>query len=293
MDEELRHAVVAGFVKKGMKVDEAPLSSFSLKKKEGTFLVSRKHTDGKQINEEEYDQVFNCWGRISKVDTLALENAPAVKVSQGSSSTIIGGHLGVPELTHDERIFAVGDVLRGTARNNPAAEFGGKRVAKMIKDLIEFQEEKNSKKTADSMKEKEKILSKYRNFSNSPMPVTVFTSPSASMVGMTEEEAKKAYGTEEIGSVTMKRYALLDDFSPTANSDLHFYKLVYRKADDKILGIHYRGDNGEDVIYGLSVAFRQGLTRASLQDAFFIHPSRSEVFWKASDAEESATLESC
>ena len=285
--------MVHSFIHKGMKVDETPLKAFSLTKKGDKFIVSRKHANGTQVENEEYDQVFNCWGRFSRVDNLGIHNFPAIKYSQGTSTLILGGNHGVAELTNDERVFAVGDVLRGTTRNNPAAEFGGKRAAQIIKDLIDLEKKGEEGKNTDVQKTKEMVYSKYRNYSNNFMPLTVFTSPSASMIGMTEKEAISKFGAQDVGSVTLKRYSLLDDFCNTPNSDLHLYKLVFRKSSDSILGIHYVGDQGEEVIYGLGVALRSGLTRAALQDAFFVHPSRSEVFWKASEATESGTIESC
>lgn len=291
MDHEIRKVLVEGFVERGMKIEKSKLTGLNIKKVGGKFIVTRQHQDGKVYENEEYDQVFNCWARVCKTDKLGLEHRPGVSVSQGSSQTIIGGNQGIIEMTGDDRVFAIGDVLRGSARNNPAAEIGGKRVANMIKELLDLQ--KSTSNDAQTIAQrKESVYSKYRSFSYSPMPITVFTSPSASAVGLTEEEAVAQYGKDNVHCVTLKRLALLDDFAGDRKA-INSYKIVSLKTNGKVLGLHYVGDEGEEIIYGLSVAMRQGLTLQALQDSFFIHPSRSEVFWKASDATESYTIESC
>lgn len=276
-----------------MDIEESTLTSIDINKQEdGKFVVSRTHANGRTVEKEIYDQVFNCWARLCKTDSLKLENMPGVKVSPGINQTLHGGNHGVHELTGNDRVFALGDVLKGTARNNPAAEFGGKRVANMIKDLIDLQKQTENAKEGALVKRKEEIYQKYRNFSYFPMPFTVFTTPSASVMGMMESEAVQEYGRDNVKSITVRRKPLMDDFAGNRKG-MHHYKIVSLKDSGKIVGLHYVGEEGEEVIYGLSVAMKQGLTIQALKDSFFIHPSRSEVFWKAADSEVSHTIDSC
>lgn len=282
-----------GFVDRGMKIEESKLTGMQIKKEGDKFIVSRTHADGKTIEKEIYDQVFNCWARVCKTDGLGLDHMPGIEVTKGESQTIFGGSNGVHELTGNSRVFAVGDVLKGTARNNPAAEFGGKRVANMIRDLINLESQKEvSKHNQAVAKSKEEVYKKYQNFSYFPMPMTVFSTPSASSIGMMEEEAVAAYGKDNVKSVMLSRKPLMDDFANNRQG-MHYYKVVSLRDSGKVMGLHYVGEEGEELMYGLSIAMKQGLTVQTMQDSFFIHPSRSEVFWKAAEAETSYTIDSC
>ena len=280
-------------MQRGMEIEESILTGIDIKKADGKFVITRTHADGRVVENEVYDQVFNCWGRVCKTGGLKIENMPGVKVSHAISETLHGGNHGVHELTGNERVFAVGDVLRGTTRNNPAAEFGGKRVANMIKDLINLQNPSSTdNKTTKLAVRKEDIYNKYRNFSYFPMPFTVFSTPSASAIGMMEDEAISQYGQDNVKSIIVRRKPLLDDFAGNSKG-MHHYKIISLKDTGKVVGMHYVGEEGEEVIYGLAIAMKQGLTLQTLKDSFFIHPSRSEVFWKAADSDESHTIDSC
>ena len=55
-----------------------------------------------------------------------------------------------------------------------------------------------------------------------------------------------------------------------------FIKLITDKLSDKILGLHYIGENAAEIIQGFSVAIVNGLTKKQLDKTLGIHPSSAE-----------------
>ena len=55
-----------------------------------------------------------------------------------------------------------------------------------------------------------------------------------------------------------------------------FIKLIVNKLNDKILGLHYLGENAAEIIQGFSVAVVKGLKKADLDETIGIHPTSAE-----------------
>ena len=53
-------------------------------------------------------------------------------------------------------------------------------------------------------------------------------------------------------------------------------KLMFNSLNDKILGLHYVGENAPEIIQGFSVAVVNGLTKKQLDDTIGIHPTSAE-----------------
>lgn len=110
-------------------------------------------------------------------------------------------------------------------------------------------------------------------------PTTVFTPLEYSCCGMSEQEAIKVYGEEDIEIYRIKYYALeeeiLDKYDMEGNSQKNaaFAKAVVKKSDDKVVGLHYTGPNAGEIMQGFAVAIKMGLTKDILDETIGIHPT--------------------
>ena len=55
-----------------------------------------------------------------------------------------------------------------------------------------------------------------------------------------------------------------------------FIKLITKKSDNKVLGLHYLGENAAEIIQGFSVAVVKGLKKSDFDKTIGIHPSSAE-----------------
>ena len=55
-------------------------------------------------------------------------------------------------------------------------------------------------------------------------------------------------------------------------------KLITNASNDKIVGLHYVGENAAEIIQGFSVAVVNGLTKSQLDKTIGIHPTCAEEF---------------
>ena len=133
-------------------------------------------------------------------------------------------------------------------------------------------------------------------FNNNPMqmdhtnvPSAVFTHPPVSVVGLTEEQARKKH----------KVRIFISRFRPMVHTlsgrdERTMMKLIVDKATDKVLGCHMVGEDAPEIIQGLAVAIKCGATKAQFDSTVGIHPTAAEEFVTMRDAlpeKEPATKE--
>ena len=104
------------------------------------------------------------------------------------------------------------------------------------------------------------------------LPTSIFTDPELGAVGLTERDARDrglAFDTavHPVSHVTRSQYV----------AETHgLYKLVFETGSRRILGVHVVSRNASDVVYGLSLALRAGITVDDLAAAHHVYPSWSE-----------------
>ena len=151
--------------------------------------------------------------------------------------------------TTAQGIFALGDVT-GQHELTPVAIAAGRRWA-----------DRNFGGMAD------------RRMDYSNIPTVVFTHPPLGSVGLTEQEARAAYGD----SVRCYR----SDFVPlfhgiTANKPRARMKLVTIGAEERVVGCHLAGPGTDEMLQGFAVAVRMGARKSDLDDTVAIHPTSAE-----------------
>ncbi len=105
------------------------------------------------------------------------------------------------------------------------------------------------------------------------IPSAVFSQPPLAGVGMTESEARNAFG----GNIRV--YS--SDFRPMKNIFGHrpergLYKMIVDASTDKVLGIHMIGPDSPEILQAAAIAVKAGLTKADFDATVALHPSMAE-----------------
>lgn len=208
------------------------------KSEDGSFAVYL----GKQPDPIHADAVLVATGRRPKTDGLGLENA-------GIS---LGAHGEVPVDDHGktacDSIYAVGDVTN-RVQLTPIAIREGHAFADRV------------------------FGGKDTSVSYAAIPSAVFSQPPLAGVGMTESQARQAYGSN------IKVYS--SDFRPMKNIFGHrpergLYKMIVEATTEKVLGIHMIGPDSPEILQAAAIAVKAGLTKADFDATVALHPSMAE-----------------
>ena len=55
-------------------------------------------------------------------------------------------------------------------------------------------------------------------------------------------------------------------------------KMIVRKSDDRVMGLHMVGPDAGEIVQGMAVAMKAGATKAHFDATVGIHPSAAEEF---------------
>ncbi len=114
------------------------------------------------------------------------------------------------------------------------------------------------------------------------VPMTVFTEPELAHVGQTSAQAEAALGA---AAVAVTRYDYAQDSRAQIYGETQgFIKLVFSRADARLLGAQIAGMDAAQLIAPLALALECGLTAAALAEAVFPHPMLSEGLNKSARA---------
>lgn len=151
--------------------------------------------------------------------------------------------------TNVEGIHAVGDVT-GRQALTPVAIAAGRRLSDRL-----FGGQ------SDAALDYENIAS------------VVFSHPPIGTVGLTEDEAREAFGDDiKVYSTRFINmyYAVLDHKMPTA------VKLITRGPEETVIGCHVIGEGADEMIQGFAVAVKMGARKRDLDNTVAIHPTAAE-----------------
>lgn len=214
---------------------------------EGRIVVT--YEQGGVEAKEEYDTVLFAIGRDPEVHKLhvnriGLEVAHNGKVKANEEATNVPG------------VFAIGDAVFGVPELTPVAIQQGKFLAQRL-----FGKEPQ----------------RYRvqwNF----IPTAVFTPLEYGAVGLSEEDAVKQHGADNI-DVWISYFTPLEWSVPHRPENKCFVKLVINLADKgRVLGFHFLGENAGEVTQGYALGLKLGATIADFHHLVGIHPTSAEEF---------------
>ena len=192
---------------------------------------------------EQYDLVMFATGRRPNTASLGLERAGVALADDGAV------RVDAYSKTSVDSIWAIGDV---TNRLNltPVATAEGMWLARTL-------------------------------FGNEPTPVdhenvptAVFSDPNVSTVGLAEETARERFGAVDVYKSGFRalKHTLGDRNEKT------FMKLVVDGATQRVVGAHMVGPDAGEIIQGIAVAVKLGVTKSQLDATIGIHPTAAEEF---------------
>ncbi|KAK3072239.1 Glutathione reductase [Teratosphaeriaceae sp. CCFEE 6253] len=205
------------------------------------------YKDAKGEGSVEVDELLWAIGRGPELEKL---NLGVTKVEQNEK-----GHIKVDKFqnTNVDNIYALGDVCDSGFELTPVAIAAGRRLSDRL-----F----GGKSDA------------HLDYSN--IPSVVFSHPNVGSIGMTEPQARKEYGDENIkiynSSFTALYYSMMEqsDKGPTS------YKLVCAGKEEKVVGMHILGVGSDEILQGFGVAIKMGATKADFDRVVAIHPTSAE-----------------
>ena len=194
--------------------------------------------DGKTM---ETDVVLWALGRVPNVEGLGLEDVGVALNEKGAIALDADNRTNVPS------IFAVGDVT-DRVQLTPVA----------IREGHSFADRQFGEKNW--------------HVDYNAIPSAVFSNPPLGSVGMTEAQARNAYGQVKIYT---------SDFWPMKNvlagrNERALYKLVVDAATDRVVGAHMIGPDAPEILQAVAIAVKAGLTKAQFDDTMALHPTMSE-----------------
>lgn len=192
------------------------------------------------------EQVIWAIGRKPNIDQLNLEAAGVELTSDG--------YIAVNEYqeTNVDGIYALGDVT-GKIELTPVAIKTGRLLSERL-----FNGKTNAK------------------MDFTMVPTVIFSHPAIGTVGLTEPEAIKEYGQENIKVYTSaftSMYTAMDSHRQVAK-----FKLVTAGPEETIIGLHGIGYGVDEMIQGFAVAMKMGATKEQFDAVVAIHPTGAEEF---------------
>lgn len=245
-DQQMANIVAEEIASKGVKFLYKCIPLSVEKQPDEKLLVKWKDDNGQEYSDT-FDTVLWAIGRRPTTKQLKLENA-GVKLVENDKIDVINEQTNVPH------IYAVGDVLYKKPELTPVAIHAGKMLARRLFG--------NS--------------TEQMNYDN--VATTIFSPLEYGCVGLSEEEAIKRHGADNI-EVYHAYYKPTEFFVPQ-KSILHCYlkAVALRSGEQKILGMHFIGPQAGEVIQGFSAAMNSGITMKILMNTVGIHPTIAEEF---------------
>lgn len=237
-DEVLQQACMEGLADSGVKIATGFVPTAVEKNSRGLRLTA---ASGERSGP--FDVIVWAVGRRPRSADLNLDLAGvecdargAIEVDPWQETTASG-------------VFALGDVT-GHHELTPVAIAAGRRWAdRQFGGMPERRME-------------------YRN-----IPTVVFAHPPLGAVGLTEQEAREAYGDAVrcYRSDFVPLFYGISERKPRARM-----KLVTAGAEEQVVGCHLAGPGADEILQGFAVAIRMGARKADLDDTVAIHPTAAE-----------------
>jgi glutathione reductase (NADPH) len=189
----------------------------------------------------EADRVVNGAGRIANIDTL--ERA-AGNVEHANGRITVDRHL---RSISNPLVHVCGDALPISPQLSPIATYEGEIVGRNIVE--------GPKHSPD-----------YEGLATS-----VYTVPALAAVGLTEAAARQqgldidVHVNDMLGWFSAKTYA----------ETVAWSKIIVDKASGRILGAHFVGHQGQELINVFALAIRFGITARQLKDNVYAYPTFS------------------
>lgn len=244
-DPIIQDKVVAEYERVGVKLHKNSSQSKLEDVGNGTKRLHYKDSEGEGTLD--VDCVLWAIGRSPELEKL---NLGVTKVALNDK-----GHIKVDKFqnTNVDHIYSLGDACDSGFELTPVAIAAGRKLSDRLFGGVD---------------------DAYLSYEN--IPSVVFSHPTVGSIGMTEPEARKQYGDDNIkiytSNFTAMYYSMMeqDDKAPTS------YKLVCAGKEEKVVGLHILGMGSDEVLQGFGVAIKMGATKQDFDRCVAIHPTSAE-----------------
>jgi len=189
----------------------------------------------------EADRVVNGAGRIANIDTLDLA---AGNVEHANGRVMLDRHL---RSTSNPLVYVAGDAVPTSPQLSPIATYEGDIVGRNIVEGPEYSPDYAS------------------------MATSVYAEPPLAAVGLTEAAARNAglaidvHVNDMLGWFSAKTYA----------ETVAWSKVIVDQSTDRILGAHFVGHAGQELINIFGLAMRFGITAGQIRENVYAYPTFS------------------
>jgi glutathione reductase (NADPH) len=187
----------------------------------------------------EADRVVNGAGRVANVDTLDLA---AGQVEHSNGRIAIDGHL---RSISNPNVYVCGDAVPTSPQLSPIATYEGDIVGRNIVDGPRHGPDYAS------------------------MATSVYTVPPLASVGLTEAATRQkglaidVHTNDMLGWFSAKTYA----------ETVAWSKVIVERSTDRILGAHFVGHAGQELINIFGLAMRFGITARQIRENVYAYPT--------------------
>jgi len=189
----------------------------------------------------EADRVVNGAGRVANVDTLELA---AGNVDHSHGRVAVDHYL---RSTSNPMVHVCGDAVPISPQLSPIATYEGDIVGRNIVEGAKYSPEYGS------------------------MPTSVYTVPALAAVGLTEAAANQHGFTIKVHSNDMHDWFSARTYAET----VAWSKIIVDQSTDRILGAHFVGHSGEELVNIFGLAIRFGITAGQIKDTIYAYPTFS------------------
>lgn len=220
----------------GIRIKTAVTVS-SIQPANGRLRVTFIHDGTEQVLEA--DRVVNGAGRIANVDTLRLE---AGNVAQTSGRVSVDAYL---RSTSNPIVHVCGDAVPTSPQLSPIATYEGDIVGRNIVEGPRYRPDYSS------------------------MATSVYTTPPLAAVGLTERAARQqglvidVHVNDMLGWFSARTYA----------ETVAWSKVIVERTSDLILGAHFVGHAGQELINVFGLAMRFGITATQIRENVYAYPT--------------------
>src|SRR6056297_837357 len=222
--------------------------------KTGKKGVTLSYEDKDGAHELTVDKVIVCVGRRPCSEGLLAEGTGVEVDARGFVAVDEECRTGV------ERVWAVGDLVRGPMLAHKATEEGV-----MVADLI---------------------AGKIAEVNYEVIPSVIYTAPEIAWVGKTEAQAKEAGIDYKVGTFPFAPNGRAKAMEQAAG----MVKLIANKRDDSIIGAHVIGPLAGELISELVVAMEFQASIEDIQRTIHAHPTLAEAIHEAALAADGKAI---
>jgi glutathione reductase (NADPH) len=196
--------------------------------------------DGKEMSVKS-DRVVNGAGRIANVDHLDLD---AGKIAHEGFRVTVDATM---RSISNPSVYLCGDVLSGPPQLSPVATYEGRLVGRNIVEGPKYKPDYSS------------------------LPTAVYTVPALATVGLSEAKAKEKGLQVRVQVNDMEYWFSTRQFAET----VAWSKVIVDEGSDVIVGAHFVGHAGEELINIFGLAMKHGIKASAIRDFIYAYPTFS------------------